>query len=201
MDRPSRVIDGDDMGRAAVAAIFRESNEQLQLLLIQRAIHEKDPWSGQVGFPGGRQEAGDKNLQDTAERETLEEIGVDLRASEQARCLGALDDLQARARARILPLAIRPFAFLLRAQAELSLHPNEEVESVFWIALGDIADPSRRTWYDAHRAQLPLSFPAVDLGQGRILWGLTHHMVMNILERLGRIEDATELCLPRARSS
>jgi len=196
--RPSRIIEGgDDMGRAAVAAVFRESQKQLDLLLIQRAVRENDPWSGQIGFPGGRHEPSDPNLQATAERETLEEIGIDLRHPEQARCLGPLDDLQARARARILPLFIRPFAFVLQPPGDPGVHLNEEVESAFWVPLAELADPARRSWYDAHRASVPFSFPAVELGQERLLWGLTHHMVMSILERLGRIEDATALCIPR----
>ncbi|HCP47300.1 MAG TPA: CoA pyrophosphatase [Deltaproteobacteria bacterium] len=199
MDRRSSVIHGDDdTGRAAVAAIFRVTEDQPQLLLIQRAVHANDPWSGQIGFPGGRHERGDPTLQATAERETHEEIGLSLQG-DRASCLGPLDDLQARARARILPLVIRPFAFVLVGEGETQFRLNEEVDSAFWVPLDQLADPKRRIWHDAHRSTLPFSFPAVDLGQDRILWGLTHHMTMGILERLGRVEDATALCIPRPR--
>ena len=44
--------------RAAVALVFREGRDGLELLFIKRAEHERDPWSGHIGFPGGRSEPG-----------------------------------------------------------------------------------------------------------------------------------------------
>ncbi len=81
------------MRRAAVALIFRAGGSgEPELLFIRRAEYPGDPWSGQVAFPGGRSEEGDSSLEDTAVRETLEETGIDIRAS--GRILGALDELQ-----------------------------------------------------------------------------------------------------------
>ena len=54
--------------RAAVAAILRPSASGLEMLFIRRAEHERDPWSGQVGFPGGRWEPADEDLRATAVR-------------------------------------------------------------------------------------------------------------------------------------
>src|SRR6185295_3323821 len=64
--------------RAAVAAILRESATDLEALLIRRAEREDDPWSGHMAFPGGRRGAADRDIEETARRETLEEIGLDL---------------------------------------------------------------------------------------------------------------------------
>src|SRR3712207_7728770 len=44
-------------------------------------------WSGHMALPGGGWEPGDKDVYDTARRETLEEIGVDL---DEGRLLGRL---------------------------------------------------------------------------------------------------------------
>ena len=44
----------DERSAAAVAMIFREGGEELELLLIQRSVDERDPWSGNLAFPGGR---------------------------------------------------------------------------------------------------------------------------------------------------
>ena len=63
---------------AAVAAVLRFGEKGPEVLFIERAVKEGDPWSGQMAFPGGRTELKDKSSLDTARRETLEEIGFDL---------------------------------------------------------------------------------------------------------------------------
>jgi 8-oxo-dGTP pyrophosphatase MutT (NUDIX family) len=64
---------GSDVPRAAVALVLRDGAPgEVELLFIRRAEHEKDPWSGHMGFPGGRAEPGDASLEATAVRETLE---------------------------------------------------------------------------------------------------------------------------------
>src|SRR5690606_30206562 len=75
-------------GHAAVSAIF---TADLELLLLRRAEHPRDPWSGHLGFPGGRVEPGEGPLE-AAVRETFEEVGVELAAEH---LLGRLDDLAA----------------------------------------------------------------------------------------------------------
>ncbi|MDP6186793.1 MAG: NUDIX domain-containing protein, partial [Pseudomonadales bacterium] len=76
-----------------MAVILREHNEQTgqsDLLFIQRANRDGDPWSGQMAFPGGHREAEDPSLLAAAMRETHEEIGVQLHSSH---CIGRLNDL------------------------------------------------------------------------------------------------------------
>ena len=46
-------------GRAAVAIMVREARAATEMLMIRRATREGDPWSGHMGFPGGRRDAGD----------------------------------------------------------------------------------------------------------------------------------------------
>lgn len=198
--REPRVVadDSSDWRHAAVAAIFRDGPQGAELLFIQRAVHERDPWSGQIGFPGGRAEETDGDLLYTAARETREELGLDL-LGPATRSLGPLDQLQARARRRVLAMAITPFAFVHEADEPPSLSPNQEVDDAFWVPLHDLVDPARWTWYDALRADSPYTFRAIDVGRGPApLWGLTHYMTVEILHRLGLVESVDRLTIPRA---
>jgi hypothetical protein len=62
--------------RAAVALILRTGSCGLEMLFIERALRADDPWSGDLGFPGGKVEAGERDPRLTAERETMEEIAL-----------------------------------------------------------------------------------------------------------------------------
>ena len=178
-----RVVGQDGWKYAATAAVFREGPQGAELLFIRRSALDGDPWAGQIAFPGGRQEPGDHDLEHTARRETMEEVGLDL-AGGGVEGLGALDELRARARKRIIRMAIRPYAFVL-SDGGAPLTPNAEVASTFWAPLTHLTDPARRVRFDASRAGAPRTFDAVDLGPGQPLWGLTYQMVLDILARLG----------------
>ena len=65
---------------ASVALIVRDRRLP-SVLLIRRAERTGDPWSGQVAFPGGKKQEGDLTARDTAVRETMEEVGIDLSRS------------------------------------------------------------------------------------------------------------------------
>ncbi|KAI9288885.1 hypothetical protein BC943DRAFT_272503, partial [Umbelopsis sp. AD052] len=61
-----------------------------EILYIRRAKRSGDPWSGDMAFPGGRNEAGETD-QDTVVREVREEVGLDLDSNDYVK-LGCLDD-------------------------------------------------------------------------------------------------------------
>lgn len=63
-ERPGKVIPPQGGERyAAVAAVFRAgADDHPELLMIKRAEHETDPWSGHVALPGGRMEPLDRDL-------------------------------------------------------------------------------------------------------------------------------------------
>src|SRR5215218_7814707 len=69
---------------AAVALVLREGSEGPELLVIKRSEAEHDHWSGHLALPGGRVEPEDESLLATAARETLEEVGLDLREGGEA---------------------------------------------------------------------------------------------------------------------
>lgn len=163
--------------RAAVALVLREGREaRPELLFIRRAEHERDPWSGHMGFPGGRAERGDASLAATATRETLEETGIDL--ARGASKLGDLDEVRALARGRPVDLVIAPFVFRLRRSEDGA--PSREVVSLHWIALDRLLDPASRSTlsYEHERTRLELPCLRID---GLVIWGLTYRMFENLV--------------------
>lgn len=143
---------------------------------MRRAESPRDPWSGHVSFPGGHRDPGDASLRATAERETFEEVGLEL--SRAGRLLGELDDLPAVARGRRTGMVIRPFVYGLEEAPRLS--PNEEVAELFWGPLGPMArgelDTTRPYVHEGTR----LSLPAFDVS-GKVVWGLTYQMLRALL--------------------
>ncbi len=158
---------------ASVALIFRP--DPLELLLIKRATHPSDPWSGQIALPGGRRDPGDEDLLATAKRETREEVGLTLGAP-----LGQLDDLQAVSRAGRLEMGIRPFVFALRSEASFVLDESEVAEA-FFVDVNELRSGAKDTTYDLKRDHQTLHLPGYDLGDGKILWGLTYRMLQSLL--------------------
>lgn len=176
LERREPVLVGTDVPRAAVALVLRDGGAGgPELLFIRRAEHEQDPWSGHVGFPGGRAEPGDASLGATAVRETREETGLDLVASGVR--LGALDEVKALARGRPVDLAIAPFVFRLRERLDGA--PSHEVVSLHWLPLERLlAAQSRSTLQYEHEGTL-LELPCLRI-EGLVIWGLTYRMFENL---------------------
>ncbi len=166
--------------RAAVALILRETDTDLQVLFIKRADNEHDPWSGNISFPGGRVENGDGDPRATAERETLEEVGIDLRGGEY---LGHLADI---AGSRI-PIHVSCHVYLLDAISPFRLM-DEEVADAFWISLADLADPNRHGEHVVWFFGKTLRHPGIQLpypGEPA-LWGLTYRLIMDFIALVNR---------------
>lgn len=159
---------------AAVAAILRETDGDLHILLIQRSEREGDPWSGHLGFPGGGVEFEDQGLREAAVRETREELGIDLSA---ARFLGQLDDL----RGATIPIAVSGFVF--GVDVEPSIRKNDEVADTFWVSFNDLSDPGRQATGTFLIGDELRDHPAIDLRlPGKpLLWGLTYRFIQQFL--------------------
>jgi 8-oxo-dGTP pyrophosphatase MutT (NUDIX family) len=171
-----RVHVASDGRRAAVALVLRDgASGGPELLFIRRAEHEKDPWSGHMGFPGGRAEPVDLDLEATAVRETLEETGLDL--SGDGELLGELDDVKALARGRPVDLVIAPFAFRLRRRQDGA--PSHEVVSLHWLPLERLLAPESRSTLQYQYEDTVLELPCLRI-EGLVIWGLTYRMFENL---------------------
>lgn len=171
-------VDGDP-ARAAVAVLFRPSSEQdVELLLIRRAERAGDPWSGQMGLPGGRMSATDPSLLSTVLRETLEEIGIDISAS--GVILGQLDEL--RPRTPVLPpIVVTPFVAVVAPGREAV--PNEEVAEVLWVPASVLTAPAALGEATVQTSVGELTVPAFRVGS-RVVWGMTERILSQLLQHL-----------------
>jgi len=163
---------------AAVAAVFRTGEQGTELLFIQRATKSSDPWSGHMAFPGGRRDATDPDSHHTAERETLEEVGVDLSGAAR---LGSLRDLDAGRRRNNL-FAIHGHAYWLDGVAP-ELVPNYEVADALWVPLAVLADHDR--YIDYYYPVSDSSWPGIQLDNPeQVVWGLTLRFLADLYARL-----------------
>jgi len=171
---------------AAVAVVLREASPRgSELLFIERASKEGDPWSGHMAFPGGRAEALDPTIRSTAERETFEEVGLDLGGAE---VLGRLDDLEGRRDGRPAGIVISAFVYYVERPPPLTLQKSE-VEEAFWFPVRDLADPDRHVPYRwRHENGMKMEMPGIRVGESdaHVVWGLTYRFVEILLGLLER---------------
>ena len=158
--------------RLAAVAMILKGRDDPEVLLIKRAEKEGDPWSGQVALPGGKMAEGDADLSRTAQRETMEEVGIDLGTSGQF--LGYLG----ATRTHTGTMEVVPCAFLLKE--DVKVIPNSEVASYSWVKVRALLAPGAKSTYRLG-AGGQLTVPAYSVG-GYVVWGLTYRLLSQALE-------------------
>jgi 8-oxo-dGTP pyrophosphatase MutT (NUDIX family) len=166
---------------AAIALVIRAGVAgEPELLMIKRAEREPDPWSGHVACPGGRMDPTDRDLEQTAVRETWEETGIDI--ARDGRTLGTLDDISPRT--PTLPkLIIRPF--VAAVQSDVTIVANPEVAEAFWVPLSSIRETT--AWRRAIVRIRGVGDREEDVFQHGtyVVWGLTQRALTQFLALLG----------------
>ncbi len=166
--------------RASVSLIFRLADSGAELLLIQRAFNEKDPWSGQVAFPGGKFEPADLNSRTTAERETVEEVGIQLLPQDY---IGRLDDVLGPSSSEIKSVHLSCFVYCLRQIVETQ--HNYEVARVLWVPVSRLNDARNIELFQ--HPQVPgkmMRGISLEANSPLLLWGLSLKVLWSLFERL-----------------
>lgn len=162
-----------DLDRAsAVLAPLYEDDGELFVLLTRRTW-EMRSHSGEVSFPGGRQDDGDTDLWQTALREAREEIALDTAALER---IGELDHLATVSSHSY----IVPYVGALPGRPDTAASP-EEVSAILHVPVAELLDPAI---YREERWELPWAqdrpiffFELV----GDTIWGATGAMIRQLL--------------------
>jgi 8-oxo-dGTP pyrophosphatase MutT (NUDIX family) len=180
--RAARRAERDEpYGEAAVALIVRPTlADGAEVLLIRRAEREGDPWSGQIGLPGGRICPTDPSLEATAIRETQEEVGIDL--ARHGAILGVLDELRPRT-PHLPPIIVRPFVAVLHDP--IALRPNREVAEARWVPLDALMAPTSRVQTAVTVRGMTFHVEAVQ-HEEFIVWGMTERILTGFAEAIGR---------------
>ncbi len=177
--RPAAAEQKDGVRKAAVALIFRiGKNGALELLFIKRSEYPGDPWSGQIAFPGGREEPGDATLAATAIRETREETGIDL--EREGLMIGTLDDLRPGS-VGLPAIMVRPYVALLDRPEPLVLSP--EVALSFWLPFA--AMTRSESWQEDTVLARGVQINARVFRHGEhVVWGMTERILTQLLRSL-----------------
>jgi 8-oxo-dGTP pyrophosphatase MutT (NUDIX family) len=160
-----------DARRGGVLVLFYPQGDKLYLALILRPLY-KGVHSGQVAFPGGGYEAGDRDLTQTALREAYEEIGVPI---DEVAVVGHLSPLYVFASNYL----VYPTVAWIPTQPIFKIDPYE-VEQLLEVPLAHLLDPANVQFeqWTLHDRLADVPFYHV---QGQKIWGATAMMLSELL--------------------
>jgi len=168
MHRNSRLLIPSDARRAGVLILLYPGIEQeLSFPLIRRPTYE-GAHSGQIAFPGGKIEPEDQGIVHTALRETQEEIGVQVQATQ---VIGRLSDLYIPVSRFVVSPVVAYATKPLYYQPEPA-----EVAEVLDVSAQAFLNPGNRAVRPITARGVSLDAPAY-LIDSEIIWGATAMML------------------------
>ena len=175
--KPVRLSKEEPARKAAVLVPLCIVNSEISLLYTLRSSDMKRH-RGEVSFPGGLKDKSDKNLEETAVRETFEELGIpvtDIDVWGHGNFIGT----------RQQDMAVMPFIGYLGNLCVENLKLNEkEVESVFYVPLRHFTNPTNCRFTQFRNGYILPTF----IGTEHRIWGMTAmvtHFVLNALMPAG----------------
>ena len=164
--------------QSGVLVLLYSLKGRLHVPLILRPTYD-GTHSGQVAFPGGGIEKRDRNLTDTALRETHEELGI---APKDVQVFGALTELYIR------PSNYEVYPTVGRLNAKPVFRPDpSEVAQLLEVPLAALLDPTnqrREHWQLADRSAL-VPYYAI---QSQTVWGATAMILSELLAVVRRCQ-------------
>jgi 8-oxo-dGTP pyrophosphatase MutT (NUDIX family) len=158
---------------AAVLVPLIDRAEGMSVLLTQRTAH-LSKHAGQIAFPGGRIEAGDRDAAEAALRETEEEVGL---PRDRVTLIGRLDTYVTGT-----GFEITPMVGIVAVPFPLALDPFE-VDEAFEVPLSFVLDRRNHQRTDRIVEQRARTFFVLPF-ENRFIWGATAGMLVNLAEVL-----------------
>lgn len=172
---PTEEVDGMRLRSAAVLVPLVDHPDGMTVLFTQRT-DSLPAHAGQISFPGGGLQDGDRSPEDTALRETEEEIGV---ARTHIELVGRLKAHDTRTGYRVLPVV-----GLLDPPLSTVADPSE-VAAIFEVPLAFILDPANHRLETHPDGGADRQYRAVPYGE-HYIWGLTARVLFDLLHVVGK---------------
>lgn len=167
---------GPEYRTACVLALFYPKNGEWFMVFIERTSNNnpKDRHKGQIGFPGGKVEAIDESLEDTALREAWEEVGIPV---EEVNILGRLTELHIP----VSKFVVHPFVGYMDRRPDFVRQPSE-VESILEVPFSVFLNHQTYQRKDVVLSkQVKLrEVPYFDVN-GTVIWGATAMMLGELM--------------------
>ena len=163
---------------SVLISLVNQLDNKWHVILTQRAKHLKNH-AGEICFPGGRFEEVDLTLQQTAIRETEEEIGLD------HSCIEILGRLPRQI--TISQYYVSPYIAIYRPKTEFLINhlklDKNEVENVFTVPLDFLLDEKNHQIVERSINGVSFSYYSIEYKNNNI-WGATARMLVNFSQLL-----------------
>lgn len=175
--------DDDEITKAsAVLVPFIEKEGQIDSVLVMTRSMEVSHHKGQVSFPGGMTEEQDSSLEDTALRETFEEIGI---GRNRFQVLGIRPSVHTRSKTNLITPVI---ATTTESSLEDIKTNVAEVEQLHEVAIAELLSPDNymsEIWdFGEVTVTIHIFFVYDTKGNPVFIWGATAHILVDVLHCL-----------------
>jgi 8-oxo-dGTP pyrophosphatase MutT (NUDIX family) len=163
----------EQVAAAVLVPLYLAGDDEEPHLVLTRRRADLRRHAGEISFPGGRRDAEDLDLTDTALREAEEEIGLE---RSQVRMIAELPPTSTFATNYV----IHPFVGTI--PVGITWRPSaREVDAVLELPLGAVRAGKTRTQMERRGIRFETDAFIVD---EHLIWGATARIIENLLERL-----------------
>lgn len=167
---------------AVLILIYPDKKTFLPKIILIKRTENASIHSGQISFPGGKQDELDENLSVTALRETEEEIGV---SRKFISLIGKLSPLY-------IPVSnymVHPFVGSIKETPALISH-EKEVKEIMEVELEQFSLEKNKTFIKKfiRIKNMEMEVPCYNLNE-KIIWGATAMIISELSEIIKRMKE------------